>query len=158
MPFAAGISGVRLPASQSLHALSLGQTLSPSSTRHASSDACSSQGQRGLSASIQVSGSASTPVLAPGPTSVMQRLFVPVSGQQVGSTKSLGTVHNIPVTGISPPDPTSTVPHAVSSTMQQIAKISQFGGGSVSGTPVHRQLSSSGMDKLSINGTCPETF
>ena len=144
MLFAAGIPGVRLPASQSLHALSLGQTLSQSSAQHASTDACAPpQGQRGLPAFVQVSGAAGTPVLASGPTTVMQRLFVPVSGQQVGGTKSPGTVHN--VTGVSPSGLTSTAPHAVSNTMQQIGKISHFGGGSVSGTSLHRQLSSSGM-------------
>ena len=125
---------MRLPASQSLHALSVGQT--PSSAQHVSSACSSPQGQKGLAALIQVSDGASTPVLTPGQMTVMQRLFIPVSGQQVGGSKPLGTL-----TGLSPSGPSATIPHAVSNTMQQIAKITHSGGGSLLSAPLHGQLS-----------------
>ena len=138
---------MRLPASQSLHALSVGQTPPSSSAQHASSACSSPQGQKGLAALIQVSGGASTPVLTPGQTTVMQRLFIPVSGQQVGGSKPLGTL-----TGLSPSGPSATIPHAVSNTMQQIAKITHSGGGSILGAPLHGQLGTSGMNIFEFKG------
>ena len=78
---------------------------------------------------------------------MMQRLFIPVSGQQVGGSKPLGTL-----TGLSPSGPSATIPHAVSNTMQQIAKIAHSGGGSILGAPLHGQLCSSGMNIFVFKG------
>ena len=126
----------------------MGQTPPSSPAQHASSACSSPQGQKGLAALIQVSGGASTPVLTPGQTTVMQRLFIPVSGQQVGGSKPLGTL-----TGLSPSGPSATSPRAVSNTMQQIAKITHSGGGgSILGAPLHGQLGTSGMNILEFGG------
>lgn len=147
MIFAAGISGLRLPASQSLHALSMGQTPPPTSIQHLSSGARSSyHSQKGPSAVMQVSSDASTPVVAQGSPTVMHSVFVPVSGHQVG-----GTARSTAPAGLGSSGPsTGTLP-----SKQLVAQTSGSGGGSVLGTSPSRQFANTGTAKLKMHVNVP---
>ena len=123
----------------------MSQTPSPPSTLHASPGAGTShQGKNGPSALMHVSGGASTPVMAQGPYTVVQRLFAPVSGQQFGGIRPLETFQGVVVTNLNHSGSSAATP-AVPNTMLEVAQVSHSGGGSMLGTPLHRQLSSSGM-------------
>ncbi len=139
MAFVVGMSGLRLPASHSLHALSVGQTQSsPAAPPVVGS---SLRDQSGFCALLHVSTSGSTPTVTTNPSGAVQRVFVPVPGQQLKGSKPVGSVH-------AAPDPTgsaaTTVP-AIAATRQPVAQVARSGVGSTNQAALSaRQLSTAG--------------
>ncbi len=87
--FAVGMSGLQLPASQSLHALSRGQNRPPLPATTPPGGGTSQHDQSGFRALLHVSTSDSAPALTCNPTAAAQRCAVPVSGQHNKGLRSV---------------------------------------------------------------------